>query len=170
MDHMEGEKIYTPETLSKIIVYGVWGSLFCIFGYAYFFLSGPLIAAVISGMALILSVLWMRGLSISTSYDGITVGSGFGRYSSLSWSDVQEVTTQTKVYSTGKTVSAKYETTLRSNTPSKKDLRINIKLYSRRDLKEFASTLLQSAKGASIDGATKAMSEGRMPSAFGFGK
>jgi len=138
MDHMEGEKIYTPETLSKIIVYGVWGSLFCIFGYAYFFQSGPLIALALSGVPLILAVFWMRGLSISTSYDGITVGSGFGRYSSLSWSDVQEVTTQTKVYSTGKTVSAKYETTLRSNNPSKKDIRINIKLYGKRDLKEFA--------------------------------
>jgi hypothetical protein len=167
---MNGERIFVPEIGAKIVVYATWGVMFCVFGYAYFYQSGPLIAFILSGLALTTAVLWMRGISISTSYDGVTVGTGFWRSSSLSWSDIGEVTTTAKSYSTGQTVSAKYETTLRSNTPSKKDLRINVKLYGRRDLTEFATVLIRNARAATIDDSTRAMSEGQMPSAFGLGK
>jgi hypothetical protein len=167
---MNDERRFVPEIGAKIVVYAIWSVMFCVFGYAYFYQSGPLTAVVLSGLALTTSVLWMRGISISTSYDGVTVGTEFWRSSSLFWSDIGEVTTTAKINGTGQTLSTTYHTTLRSNTPSKNDIRINIKQYGKRDLMEFASILLRNLNGATIDEATRAISEGQMPSAFGIGK
>jgi hypothetical protein len=160
---MENGKTFRPSIGSQIILGFVWFALFILAVIGYVFQSGPVSYVVVSAGAVLVFILWIRSISIATSYDGVTYRSGFGRQSSLLWSDIGAVATTAEMHLAHRGVSAKYETILKSNTPSKGDIKIKIKVFGKRDLVEFASTILNEAKIATVDDATKAMAAGSMP-------
>jgi hypothetical protein len=165
---MLNERVFRPSIGTQMFLGAVWFAFFLASIYAYIFQSLAITYVLVSGLVLLIYIYWVRTVSISVSPEVVTHRSGFGREASLMWHEIQAVTTSAELQATNKGLSGKYLTTLRTNNPSKKDLKVNIKLFSKRDLMEFASTILDKARNATIDNATKAMSQGQMPSAFGF--
>lgn len=159
---MDTETTYRPSIGTEILLGGVWAVFFLVSVYGYFFQSLSPAYVLIAGIILAVFIIWCRTVSITVSPDEIISRSGFGREARLFWQDIGEI--RTRVHVAGS--KAKYETILVSNTPSKKDIRINIKLFGKKDLVEFASILPGKAVSATIDDATKGMAHGTIPDLF----
>jgi hypothetical protein len=142
------------------------GSIFFVFFlvslYMNFKGSSELIYTILFGMGFVIFVIWIRTKYIEINSFGVAYYTGFGLKRDLKWQDIGRVTTIAQVQG-GK---GKYETAIYSNNPSKKDIKINIKLFGKKDLMAFANTMITHAKHATIDEVTKKMAAGRMPSIF----
>jgi hypothetical protein len=159
---MENEKVFRPSIGTQLFLGIVWLALFVLSLFGYLAGSVTVMYVVVSGLVLLGFILWATTVKISVTAEGVTHHSGFGRQSGLFWPEITEVSTRAELSGSR----GKYETILRSNTPSKKEIRINIKLFGKRDLVEFATMILGEARGATVDETTRAMAQGTMPSMF----
>jgi len=160
---MENEKVIRPSIATQLFLGIVWLVLFVLSLYGYFVGLMTVAYPLISGAVLLGFVLWATTVKICVTTEGVTYHSGFGRHSSLSWPDIAEVTTRARLSGS----KGQYETILRSGNPSKRDIKINIKLFGKRDLSAFATMTLGEARSAALDETTRAMAQGKMPAVFG---
>jgi len=160
---MENEKVLRPSIATQLFLGIVWVALFVLSLYGHMAGLMTIMYPLISGVVLLGFIFWAVTVKICLTTEGVAYYSGFGRHSSLSWADIGEVTTRAKLSGS----KGQYETVLRSNNPSKRNIKTNIKLFGKRDLAAFAKAIVEEAHGATVDEATRAMAQGQMPAIFG---
>jgi hypothetical protein len=85
------------------------------------------------------------------------------RKKTMTYGEIIRIDTYAKGQPSAQGMHGTYETILHSHQDK---ITIRIKLFSRKNLKELAATLIHKCKQAEIDEQTKMMSDGKMPSIF----
>jgi len=160
---METKRIIRPSMSYYFI-----NSWFFIGGFLYilyYFLFGhvPLSLLIESSALLVVFLVWLISSYIQITPDGISYHFNFWQQNSLSWSEIGSIALSAPKGQAKENYST---ITLFSSNPSRKNVRLNIRMLSKENVQEIAQLLVEKVSPTRCDEATQQLAKGLLPDRF----